>query len=117
MNKKELIESLAARRRELTKKDIGFCVDLLLGAIVENLAQGGRVEFRGFGVFRLYRSLPRLSRNPLSGEPVTVPPRGYIRFRSTIRLAPPAGTSRSSDKCAKAGAASPKTKYEGVGNE
>lgn len=64
---------------------MAYCVELILGAITESLAVGGRAEFRRFGVFYLYRSRERKSRNPKSGAAVLVPSRGYIRFRSTMQ--------------------------------
>jgi len=85
MKKGDLVKLLGARHPGLTAADMAYCVELILGAITEGLAAGGRTEFRRFGVFYLYRSRERKSRNPRSGATVLVPSRGYIRFRSTMQ--------------------------------
>jgi integration host factor subunit beta len=36
----------------------------------EVLAEGGRIEIRGFGSFSLHYRAPRVGRNPKTGEPV-----------------------------------------------
>jgi nucleoid DNA-binding protein len=85
MRKGDLVKLLGARHPGLTAADMAYCVESILGAITESLAAGGRAEFRRFGVFYLYRSRERKSRNPKSGATVMVPSRGYVRFRSTMQ--------------------------------
>lgn len=85
MKKADLVKLLVARHPGLTATDMAYCVELILRAVTESLAAGGRAEFRRFGVFYLYRSRERKSRNPKSGAAVLVPSRGYIRFRSTMQ--------------------------------
>jgi len=36
------------------------------------LAEGGRIEIRGFGSFSLHYRAPRTGRNPKTGEPVVL---------------------------------------------
>lgn len=85
MKKEDLVSLLNTRHPGLTRADAAFCTDLILRSIVDRLANGGRAEFRGFGVFYLYRSRERKSRNPKNGAAVLVPSRGYVRFRSTMQ--------------------------------
>jgi integration host factor subunit beta len=41
-------------------------------SITEQLAQGGRVELRGFGAFSTRQRDARVGRNPRTGDPVSV---------------------------------------------
>lgn len=50
-------------------------------AIAESLAEDGRLELRGFGVFTAKRRQERNARNPKTGEPVQVPSKVTVAFR------------------------------------
>ena len=70
MTKSQLIEELAKRQPQLKMRDLSFAVGTLLEHMHSTLANGGRIEIRGFGSFsRRYRR-QRMGRNPKSGAPV-----------------------------------------------
>ena len=50
------------------------------------LAQGGRIEIRGFGSFALNYRPPRVGRNPKSGEKVSVPAKYVPHFKAGKEL-------------------------------
>ncbi|CAG4883421.1 integration host factor (IHF), DNA-binding protein, beta subunit [Georgfuchsia toluolica] len=81
MTKSELITLLAARYPQLAAKDADFAVKVILDALTDALAQGGRIEIRGFGSFSLNYRPPRLGRNPKSGEKVRVPAKYVPHFK------------------------------------
>ncbi|MFY9328148.1 MAG: integration host factor subunit beta [Georgfuchsia sp.] len=81
MTKSELIAKLAARYPQLVAKDADFAVNVILDALTDSLAQGGRIEIRGFGSFSLNYRPPRLGRNPKSGEKVQVPAKYVPHFK------------------------------------
>lgn len=74
LTKSELISKVAARQSLslLTEKDIELAIKALLEQMVEALAEGQRVEIRGFGSFSLHHRPPRVGRNPKTGESVSV---------------------------------------------
>ena len=47
-------------------------VSALFDSITDQLAQGGRVELRGFGAFSTRQRDARIGRNPRTGDPVSV---------------------------------------------
>ena len=55
MIKSELIERIAAQNPHLYQRDVERIVNTILDTITTALAQGDRVEFRGFGMFRVKR--------------------------------------------------------------
>jgi len=70
MTKSELIERLAARQTQLSLKDVELVVKSLLEHMAQSLAQGERIEIRGFGSFSLHYRAPRVGRNPKTGQSV-----------------------------------------------
>lgn len=70
MTKSELIERIAEKQTQLSAKDIELAVKAILSYMSEVLAEGGRIEIRGFGSFSLHYRSPRTGRNPKTGEPV-----------------------------------------------
>ena len=57
-------------------------VDAFFHAIIESIAQGNRIEVRGFGVFEVSKTDPRPNaRNPKTGEQVFVPKRRKVMFK------------------------------------
>ena len=72
MIRSELIQKLADENQELTLQEVERIVDLFFREIIERLADGGRVELRGFGAFTTRERDARTGRNPRTGESVPV---------------------------------------------
>ena len=70
MTKSELIERIAATQSQLSIKDVELAVKMILDHMTDTLAEGDRIEIRGFGSFSLHYRGPRSGRNPKSGEKV-----------------------------------------------
>lgn len=70
MTKSELIEKIAAIQSQLSAKDVELAVKMMLDHMAEALAEGDRIEIRGFGSFSLHYRAARLGRNPKTGEKV-----------------------------------------------
>ncbi len=72
MTKSELIADLAAANPHLLARDAEQIVQTVFDQIVVALANGDRVELRGFGAFTVKRRSARTGRNPRTGEAVAV---------------------------------------------
>ena len=86
MTKSELILRLSRRYPNLMQRDIEQLVNTVLEEISATLAEGGRVELRGFGAFSVREREPRKARNPKNGEEVRVGKRHSIYFRTGKEL-------------------------------
>jgi integration host factor subunit beta len=86
MIKSELIEKLAAENRHLTPGEVERVVNVILGGMTDALAEGGRVEIRGFGAFSVRDRPARAGRNPRTGEAVDVPAKSVPFFKSGKEL-------------------------------
>ena len=72
MTKSELIEILARKQSHLPAKDVELAVKSMLEQMSNSLADGRRIEIRGFGSFSLHFRPPRMGRNPKTGEAVAL---------------------------------------------
>lgn len=81
MTKSELIEILVDRHEQLSVKDIELSVKTMLDHMTESLAEGHRIEIRGFGSFSLHFRAPRMGRNPKTGEAVALDAKYVPHFK------------------------------------
>lgn len=72
MTKSELIQRLAEQNPHLFQRDVERIVSTVFDEISSALAQGNRVELRGFGAFSVRTRDARIGRNPRTGEAVPV---------------------------------------------
>jgi integration host factor subunit beta len=72
MIRSELVQRLADENPDLSVKDVERIVDVFFDEISVRLAEGGRVELRGFGAFSTRSRTARVGRNPRTGESVDV---------------------------------------------
>ncbi|WP_278043834.1 integration host factor subunit beta [Marinomonas sp. MED121] len=70
MTKSELIELLIDQQSHLPVQDVEQAIKAMLEHMSEVLADGERIEIRGFGSFSLHYRAPRVGRNPKTGESV-----------------------------------------------
>tara|TARA_Y100000748_G_C15096313_1_gene332539 strand:- start:93 stop:371 length:279 start_codon:yes stop_codon:yes gene_type:complete len=86
MNRSKLISNLIEKNQFLSKNDVEDSVSLMLGTVSDTLAQGGRVELRGFGSFSTRKRNKRISRNPKTGKSILVQEKKHPYFRAAKRL-------------------------------
>ena len=72
MTKSELILRLAEKNPHLYQRDVERIVTTIFEEISSALAEGSRVELRGFGAFSVKSREARTGRNPRTGETVHV---------------------------------------------
>lgn len=81
MIKSSLIEKLCAKNLRLSVKDVESGMRIIIDLLAETLAKGGRIEIRGFGSFSVRQRLPRVGRNPRTGDKVELPEKIAIHFK------------------------------------
>jgi integration host factor subunit beta len=72
VTKSELIAEIAEANPHLRGVDVEVIVGTIFEQITQALAQGSRVELRGFGAFTVKHRDARTGRNPRTGEAVAV---------------------------------------------
>lgn len=72
MNKAELIEHIA-QSAGLNKAQATAALQAVETGVMDTLANGGTVELKGFGAFKIAERAERQGRNPKTGETLTIP--------------------------------------------
>jgi len=81
MIRSELLQLLEQENPGLRSDEIEKILDIFFDNIIERLAEGGRVELRGFVAFSTRAREPRKGRNPRTGEAVDVPAKRVPYFK------------------------------------
>ncbi len=81
MIRSELLSELAEANPDLRVEEVEQVIDIFFDEITERLAEGGRVELRGFGAFSTRERQARQGRNPRTGEQVEVPAKRVPYFK------------------------------------
>ena len=81
MVKSELVRALNEKLPERQIRDVEVALNCMLRQMADALAQGQRIEIRGFGSFDLHRRPPRIARNPKSGEGINLPAKVVVHFK------------------------------------
>jgi integration host factor subunit beta len=85
MIRSELIQKIAEENPHLYQRDVEKIVAIVFDRIAEALAEGRRVELRGFGAFSVKKRDGRTGRNPRTGEAVAVEEK-HVPFFKTGKL-------------------------------
>ena len=80
MNKSDLAKTIALNAN-LPKKTAEDVVNTIFDSLSRELADGGRIEIRGFGSFYSKTYEAREGRNPRTGEAINVPEKTHVLFR------------------------------------
>tara|TARA_B100001093_G_C26583992_1_gene908538 strand:+ start:458 stop:736 length:279 start_codon:yes stop_codon:yes gene_type:complete len=86
MTKSQLIQRMAELNPHLYQRDVERIVSTIFDEISEALAQGNRVELRGFGAFSVKQRDARQGRNPRTGESVRVEKKAVPFFKTGKKL-------------------------------
>ena len=72
MNKSELIAAIA-EKSGMAKKDADKALAAVISSIVEEVANGGKVQLVGFGTFEGHERKARMGKNPATGAAMEIP--------------------------------------------
>lgn len=79
--KSQLIGELSKQFPHLPEKDIALSVNHIIEYMSDVLSNGGRIEIRGFGSFKLHFRPPRRAHNPKTGEKLVTNPKYAVHFK------------------------------------
>jgi integration host factor subunit beta len=85
MNKSDLIEALS-KDTGLTIRKAEQVVKTVFNGMAKALANGDRVEIRGFGSFKVKHYDGYAGKNPRTGEPIKVKPKKLPFFKCGNKL-------------------------------
>jgi len=85
MIRSELIQIIADQNPHLFQRDVERIVNTVFDEITNAMANGDRVELRGFGAFSVKKRDARVGRSPRTGESVSVNEK-HVPFFKTGKL-------------------------------
>ena len=80
ITKADIVEIIASNTG-LTRVETKVVVEGFIDTIIDTIAEGKRIELRGFGVFKHKARKPRMARNPKTGEEVKLDKRYVPVFK------------------------------------
>ena len=80
MIKQDLIQRIV-ERTGMPRGKAEAAIDAIFGAMKRALAEGDRIELRGFGVFTVKPRKTGVGRNPRTGTRVEIAPGRAVRFK------------------------------------
>jgi integration host factor subunit beta len=86
MTKSDLIQRLSEMNPHLVHRDVEKIVNTVFEEIAAALAEGNRVELRGFGAFSVKARNARTGRNPRTGDAVEVVAKRVPYFKTGKEL-------------------------------
>lgn len=87
LTKREIAKEVALKIGS-TQTDAAAAVQATLDIMAAELAKGGHIELRGFGVFEVKVRKSSIERNPRNpGKTVVIPARKIVKFRAGKELA------------------------------
>ena len=85
MIRSELIQKIADENPHLSQREAERIVNTIFDRIIGAMAEGDRVELRGFGAFSVKKRDARVGRNPRTGDSVQVEEK-HVPFFKTGKL-------------------------------
>src|SRR5204863_7440438 len=90
----QLIAKLSKELSWLPEKEIVLAVNGIIEQMSNVLANGGRIEIRGFGSCSLHYRPPRRAHNPKTGEKLVTQPKYAVHFKPGKDLREQVNSSR-----------------------
>ena len=85
MNKSELIDAIAAKKKN-KKADAKNALEAFMATTSETLKDGGKVSLVGFGTFSVSERGARQGRNPKTGATMTIPAKKVVKFKAGAEM-------------------------------
>ena len=85
MIRSELVQKLMDENPHLIQRDVERVISTIFEEIITTMANGDRVELRGFGAFSVKKRGSRQGRNPRTGAAVSVEEK-HVPFFKTGKL-------------------------------
>ena len=86
MKRSDLTRSIQVRFKRMRAGDAAAMTDKLIEVITDAVANGDRIEIRGFGVFSPRVRAAKTGYNPRNGAPMELGPGRTILFRPSPEL-------------------------------
>ncbi|MBD3299786.1 MAG: DNA-binding protein [Candidatus Moranbacteria bacterium] len=81
LNKNDVVSEVAQKTGQ-SKKDTAETIEVLLNVVTDNIKNGRKVNFTGFGSFVVRKRKGRQGHNPRTGEKMEIPAVNVPKFKA-----------------------------------
>ncbi len=86
MKRSDIVRSIQVKFKNMRSTDAAAIVDTISNQMVESVADGNRIEIRGFGTFQPRARATKVGYNPSTGMPMPLPASTTILFKPSREL-------------------------------
>ena len=86
MKRSDIVRSMQVKFKRMRPKDAAAILDTISDHMIESVANGDRIEIRGFGTFQPRARATKIGYNPSTGEPMLLPASTTILFKPSREL-------------------------------
>lgn len=86
MKRSDIIRSIQVKFKHMRAADAAAVVDTVADHMMESIANGNRIEIRGFGTFQPRERATKIGYNPSTGKPIELPANTTILFKPSREL-------------------------------
>lgn len=86
MKRSDIVRSIQVKFNHMRHDEAGEMMDIIAKRVGDALANGDRIEIRGFGSFQARQHAPKITTNPRTGTKMSLPSRRTILFRPSPEL-------------------------------
>lgn len=86
MKRSDLIRTVQVSFKRMRMRDATHVLDSVANSMIDFIANGDRIEIRGFGTFQPRPRATKLGYNPVTGQPMHLPANTTILFKPSREL-------------------------------
>ncbi len=86
MKRSDVVRSIQVQFKHMRMNDAAAMVDTVADYLIQSVANGNRIEIRGFGTFQPRDRAPKIGYNPCTGQPMQLAAGRTILFKPSREL-------------------------------
>ena len=86
MKRSDIIRTIQVQFHRMRAKDAAAVLDTVSDSMIDFIADGDRIEIRGFGTFQPRPRATKVGYNPVTGQPMHLPANTTILFKPSREL-------------------------------
>lgn len=86
MKRSDIIRTIQVQFKHMHNADAAAVLDTVADTMIDAIANGNRIEIRGFGTFQPRPRATKVGYNPVTGQPMNLPANTTILFKPSREL-------------------------------
>ena len=86
MKRSDVIRTIQVQFKHMRASDAAIMLDTVANSMIEAVANGNRIEIRGFGTFQPRKRAAKMGYNPSTGRPQAISANTTVLFKPSREL-------------------------------